>query len=953
MARWREVTAENPCPACGGVDWCAWTPDGAMLKCERSTAVPCGMTYMRDKDGGGLFRAACGTDPRRLAVPAIRESNVAIHFDDEARRFALALNSERLKELARTLAVRPDALQAIGVGWATADDLHRLRVGGAGWSGQYPTGAYAFPERDGTGRLVGFCFRTTDGRKGAPSRRIGAHRGLIVPSSLAERADPVLVVEGASDVAACETLGLAAIGRPSNAAGAEQIARLLKGRVILVVGERDQKPDGRWPGRDGAERVAVRVASEWGRAVAWTLPPATVKDVRAWLHQRAAAGLDLSDADACWAAGVELLQVLGAAAEEARPEARPRQSELLVRLALERYRLGRDEAGEPFAVERDGPNVALMFRGSRDALRPALARGYRRRYGTTPNASALADALTVLQGEAQERSPEPVHLRVARHEHGIVLDFGDDDGQAVIIRPGGWQTVDRSPVLFRRTALTGQLPKPQRGGELQLLRELLNVSDESWPLVLGWLVAAFLPAIPHPILLLGGLQGSGKTTTARMLVEVFDPSPAVLRSPPKEPEQWAIAAAGSWGVLVDNISSIAAWWSDALCKVVSGDGWIRRKLYTDADHAVLSFRRVIALTSTDPGSLRGDLGDRLLLVELDEINDADRKDESLLVESYRQRHASILGAVLDLLANVLQCLPRVNLETRPRMADFARVQAAVDAVLGPNGLGRYAEKLRDDIREFLRRECGLELSVDKTHVTHVQDGYDFLGFRLSHEIGQGGKRVPKIKVGLKALRNVKQRLHDAMRNRPHQESVALRLQRGSAVVRGWSEYFRIAHNFTDLAGTLDHHALWIALKGICRKLDIPTGTAMKRFYRRGVLQVDEACRLETFSGIPMKLDYRGPEPYMPGQGSYDTDDDMEADFTRFCEGQRLGGWDVKYRALQRDGYCCRACGKRVTDQSSQVDHIVPVNRFASFALASTDDNVQTLCLDCHREKHSA
>lgn len=266
---------------------------------------------------------------------------------------------------------------------------------------------------------------------------------------------------------------------------------------------------------------------------------------------------------------------------------------------------------------------------------------------------------------------------------------------------------------------------------------------------------------------------------------------------------------------------------------------------------------------------------------------------------------------------------------------------------------RYAETLRDDIREFLRRECGLELSVEKTHVTHVQDGYDFLGFRLSHEIGQGGKRVPKIKVGLKALANVKQRLHDALRNRPHQESVALRLQRGSAVVRGWSEYFRIAHNFTDLAGTLDHHALWIALKGICRKFDIPTGTAMKRYYRRGGLQVDDLCRLETFSGFSMKLDYRGPEPYQPGQSDYETDNEMEAAFAQFNERQRLGNLDAKYRALQRDGYRCRVCGKRVTDRNSQADHIVPVQRFASFALATTDENLQTLCLDCHREKHSA
>ena len=266
---------------------------------------------------------------------------------------------------------------------------------------------------------------------------------------------------------------------------------------------------------------------------------------------------------------------------------------------------------------------------------------------------------------------------------------------------------------------------------------------------------------------------------------------------------------------------------------------------------------------------------------------------------------------------------------------------------------RYAEMLRDQIAEFLSRECGLQLSVEKTHVTHVRDGFDFLGFRLEMSTGRSGRSVPKIKIGPKAKQNLRQRLEEAMRRRPHQESVALRLQRGSAVVRGWSEYFRIAHNFPAIAGTLDHWALWTALKAICRKLDIPTGTAMKRYYRGGTIQVDESCRLETFSGIKVKLDYRGPEPYQPGAADYETDDEMEAAFARFNERIRFGNMDVKYRALQRDGHRCRGCGASVTGLTSHVDHIVPVKRFASFALASTDDNLQTLCLDCHWEKHHA
>lgn len=266
---------------------------------------------------------------------------------------------------------------------------------------------------------------------------------------------------------------------------------------------------------------------------------------------------------------------------------------------------------------------------------------------------------------------------------------------------------------------------------------------------------------------------------------------------------------------------------------------------------------------------------------------------------------------------------------------------------------QYVENLREQIREFLNRECGLELSVEKTHVTHVRDGYEFLGFRLIHEIGTSGRPVPKIKISLKSKRNLKERLEEAMRRRPQQESIALRVTRGSAVVRGWSEYYRIACDFTDKAATFDHWAFWIAVKAICRKLDIPTGRCVKKFYRNTTIYVDKYCQLETFSGKTMKLDYRKPEPYISGNGIYENDAEQEADFSSFCEKLRFGSMDYKYQALQQNDYKCQLCGKQVNARTSQVDHIVPVKRFASFAIASSPENLQTLCIDCHKEKHYA
>ncbi len=710
---WRRVTRRAPCPACGKMDWCAWSPDGSLLKCERTKDAPPGFERVNVRDGGALFRptgsgrghngdhntVARASAPRgvkhnrrteaRCGDARTRRPGGPRDWSAEAERFAATITLDRIAELASILGVRSEALVVLRVGWATTEALRAMRASGADWQNDYPLGAFVFPERDGSGRIIGLSMRAVDGRKGSPSSVVGARRGLTIPSTLKDRPDPVLLVEGASDVAACETLGLAAVGRPSNAAGADQLAALLRGRSVLVLGEHDAKEGGAWPGRDGAERVAVRLATEWCKTVLWALPPGGAKDIRAWVQTRISAGLDLTDAQACEAAGAELLQVLQASAEEAEPEKRLPQSELLVRLALERYRIGLARGDEPFAVARDGPNVALMFRGARDALRSALSKEYRARYGTTPNGSALADAMTALQGEAYDRAPETVHLRLAEHTDQIILDLGGADGRVVIVGQGGWDIVDTSPVLFRRTALTAELSEPRRGGSLELLRGLLNVTDECWPLVLGWLVAAFIPNIPHPILLLGGEQGTGKSSAARLLVGLFDPSTATLRSPPSEPEQWVLAAAGSWGVCLDNVSFISPWWSDALCKAVTGDGWVRRRLYSDGDLSVVSFRRVVLMTSIDVGALRGDLADRLVIADLEPIREDKRRAETDLDGVTRERQPLILGALLHVVADVLARLPQMKLPVLPRMADFGSVLAAVDEVLGLKVLPLY------------------------------------------------------------------------------------------------------------------------------------------------------------------------------------------------------------------------------------------------------------------------
>jgi hypothetical protein len=193
-------------------------------------------------------------------------------------------------------------------------------------------------------------------------------------------------------------------------------------------------------------------------------------------------------------------------------------------------------------------------------------------------------------------------------------------------------------------------------------------------------------------------------------------------------------------------------------------------------------------------------------------------------------------------------------------------------------------------------------------VTHVRDGFDFLGFHLILNTAQSGRMAPKVKIGQEAKRQLKQRLEDAIHRRPHQESVALRINRGSAVVRGWSEYYRIACDFRSKAGTFDHWAFWIAVKAICRKLDITTGACMKKFYRYTTIYIDKYCG-GTFSGKMYERIFVSQNPICPGRETTRMRRKWKL-IQSFNERRRLGRTLTSIRHSDRNGYKCRTAESR-------------------------------------------
>lgn len=137
------------------------------------------------------------------------------------------------------------------------------------------------------------------------------------------------------------------------------------------------------------------------------------------------------------------------------------QAQLLVQMAKDAYRLIRSTDGRTYAVTRLGPAIAIPLTARHgNSVRTRLGASLWRRTGKVAAGSALNDVINVLEGEAAELDPVPVHLRTTRHGEAIVADMGTETGQRITITPVGWSFQPEPPVIFRRSELTH--PSPSR-----------------------------------------------------------------------------------------------------------------------------------------------------------------------------------------------------------------------------------------------------------------------------------------------------------------------------------------------------------------------------------------------------------------------------------------------------------------------------------------------------------
>lgn len=118
------------------------------------------------------------------------------------------------------------------------------------------------------------------------------------------------------------------------------------------------------------------------------------------------------------------------------------------------------------------------------------------------------------------------------------------------------------------------------------------------------------------------------------------------------------------------------------------------------------------------------------------------------------------------------------------------VRYADDFVVLIAGTRGDAEALRDEVSSVLA-PIGLRLSAPKTRICHIDEGFDFLGWRIQRRDrrSRAGKKAVYTFPSKKALASIKAKVRLLTKSSMHRTLADL-LRRLNPVLRGWCNYFR-------------------------------------------------------------------------------------------------------------------------------------------------------------------
>jgi RNA-directed DNA polymerase len=291
-----------------------------------------------------------------------------------------------------------------------------------------------------------------------------------------------------------------------------------------------------------------------------------------------------------------------------------------------------------------------------------------------------------------------------------------------------------------------------------------------------------------------------------------------------------------------------------------------------------------------------------------------------------------------------------NRRRRRKEGNAFYVRYADDFVITWNGTKENAQKLKSELSAFLSEHLGLQLSEEKTHITHITEGFDFLGFTLKRHIDkQRGYNELRSYPSKKSVMKLKGKIKDMTKRGTTLASPRDKITALNLLLRGWANYYRhtAASSTFSYVGSYAFKRMELWLR---KKTRLRVRAVYKKYYRRNRWLTWEARGEYLYHTSMTTIEYKRyahrPNPYLnpeiPVRLPYHIDPypgKREWDGINSTYGEN---WtDKRDEVRRRDGNRCTLCES--TDRV-EIHHIRKHKGDSEHNI----DRLIALCATCHR-----
>jgi group II intron reverse transcriptase/maturase len=321
---------------------------------------------------------------------------------------------------------------------------------------------------------------------------------------------------------------------------------------------------------------------------------------------------------------------------------------------------------------------------------------------------------------------------------------------------------------------------------------------------------------------------------------------------------------------------------------------------------------------------------------------------------YRYERRELISSIQDA-EKELKYIPLFDKDKRHK-SKLGYIRYADDFIILVNGSKQEAEDYKEKVSKHLVK-YGLELSEEKTKITHWSQSYTFLGYEIQGRLRERGNQISAmLRIPAESERRIREEMRKIARYHHIPELDAM--LRISAMYRGWCQYYQYARSPQAIFSRLGQKVWWDYAHLLARKSRSNINKTVIRARKAGRLKVVErkGRKRNTFTFVSGKREYIldiFPPPtrsiHLVKTGDWKGDLKPVATLS-WQEGRST---QTRLTALNRSDGLCERC---VKNPASSVHHPARMKSKKTLLARVQSDKDQRetapmLCDECHLEAH--